>query len=109
MLAWAVVDYLLVTDQYDCAGDHAGGWETSHMMALHPETVDLAELPPKGEPLVGAGGRMAPQDATAEFGRETLEASADIVVREVQHRLAHPKRYHHNGQSLAESLWREDA
>ncbi|TLN00247.1 creatininase family protein, partial [bacterium] len=27
MLAWAFVDYLLVRDRYDCAGDHAGGWE----------------------------------------------------------------------------------
>ena len=36
MLAWAFVDYLLVRDQFDVAGDHAGGWETSHMMALHP-------------------------------------------------------------------------
>ena len=26
------------------AGDHAGKWETSFMMHLHPETVDLAEL-----------------------------------------------------------------
>jgi hypothetical protein len=25
MLAWAFVDYLLVRDRYDCAGDHAGG------------------------------------------------------------------------------------
>ncbi len=52
------------------------GWETSHLMALHPETVDLSLLPPKGEPLIGVGGRMAPQDATAEFGAEILQAAA---------------------------------
>ena len=33
MIAWAFVDYLLVSDLYECAGDHAGGWETSK--ALH--------------------------------------------------------------------------
>jgi len=109
MLAWAVVDYLLLTDRYDCAGDHAGGWETSHVMALHPETVDLSLLPPKGCKLVGAGGRLAPQDSTAEFGRQTLEAAADIVVREVRHRLEHPDLYGGHGNSLREGLWRKDS
>jgi len=108
LLAWAVVDYKLVADRYDCAGDHAGGWETSHMLALHPETVDLGLLPPKGERLVGAGGRMAPQDATAAFGRETLEAAAEVVVREVRHRLDHRDLYRGHGNSIQEGLWRDD-
>ena len=104
MLAWAFVDYLLVRDRYDCAGDHAGGWETSHMLAIRPESVDLSLLPPKGEKLVGAGGRLAPQDATADFGRETLEAAADVAVREVAHRLAHPDLYRGHGNALREGL-----
>jgi creatinine amidohydrolase len=106
MLAWAVVDYLLLREQYDCAGDHAAGWETSHVMALHPDTVDLSVLPPKGEPLVGVGGRMAPQDASVAFGQETLEAAAEIVVREVQHRREHQAMYRGHGNSLREGLWR---
>jgi len=106
MLAWAFGDYLLVRDQYDCAGDHAGGWETSHMLAICPESVDLSVLPPKGEKLIGAGGRLAPQDATAEFGRETLEAAAEVAVREVRHRLDHPELYRGHGNSLREGLWR---
>jgi creatinine amidohydrolase len=108
MLAWAFVDYQLVRDQYDCAGDHAGGWETSHMLALYPETVDLDSLPPKGEKLIGAGGRLAPQDATAEFGREIFEAAAEIAIREVNHRLEHPHLYRGHGNSLREGLWREE-
>jgi len=108
MLAWAFVDYLLVRDQYDCAGDHAAGWETSHVMALHPETVDLDLLPPKGETLIGVGGRMAPQDATADFGRETLEAAAEIAIREVRHRLEHPGSYRGHGNGLRQRLWRLD-
>lgn len=107
MLAWAFVDYLLVRDRYDCAGDHAGGWETSHMLALHPGTVDLGLLPPKGERLIGAGGRMAPQDATAAFGRETMEAAAEIAVREARHRLEHAELYRGHGNSLREGLWRQ--
>jgi creatinine amidohydrolase len=106
LLAWACVDYLLVQDQYDDAGDHAAAWETSHVMALHPETVDLDLLPPKGDPLVGVMGRTAPQDATAAFGRETLEAAAEIAIREVRHRLEHGEMYRSHGNSLREGLWR---
>jgi creatinine amidohydrolase len=108
MLAWAFVDYQLVRDQYTCAGDHAGGWETSHMMALHPQTVDLGLLPPKGEPLVGVGGRMAPQDASAAFGLEILEAAAAVVLREVGHRLEHRQAYLGHGNGLRQGLWREE-
>ena len=36
---------------------------------------------------------MAPQDATAEFGREILDAAAEVAVKEVHHRLAHPDLY----------------
>ena len=106
MLAWAFVDYKLVEDRYDCAGDHAGGWETSHMLALHPESVDLGVLPPQGGKLIGAGGRLAPQDSTAAFGRETLEAAAEAAIREVHHRLAHKGLYRGHGNALREGLWR---
>jgi len=109
LLAWACVDYLLIRDQYPHSGDHAGGWETSHVLALHPETVDLGLLPIKGEPLVGAGGHMAPQDATAAFGQETLEAAAAVVVRAVRHRLDQPHRYRGHSGSLQEGLWTGEA
>lgn len=106
MLAWACVDYLLVRDAHPDAGDHAAGWETSHLLALHPETVDLGQLPPKGDHLVGVKGTMAPQDASAEFGRRTLEESAEIIVSEVKHRLANEELYRLSGGSLQEGLWR---
>ncbi len=107
MLAWAFVDYLLVADQFEVAGDHAGGWETSHMMHLHPQTVDLSLLGPKGEPLVGAGGKLAPQDATAEFGKKTLDAAVDVAVAEVKHRLENRALYRGHGTGLREGLWRK--
>jgi creatinine amidohydrolase len=109
LLAWACVDYLFLRPQYAEAGDHAGGWETSHVMWLHPETVDLSLLPPKGEKLIGVGGRMAPQDAHAEFGRKTLEESAEIVVKEVRHRLANRSLYRGHGESMREGLWKSGA
>jgi len=105
MLAWACIDYHFVRDRYDCAGDHAAGWETSHVMHLYPQTVDLSVLPPKGEKLVGVGGVMPPQDATAEFGKETLEASAELIIKEVDHRLRHRNRYLGHGNSLDERVW----
>ncbi len=68
LLAWACVDYLFLADRYEFAGDHAAGWETSHCLAICPEAVDLSRLPPEGEPLVGIGGKLPPQRATAELG-----------------------------------------
>jgi creatinine amidohydrolase len=106
MLAWAFVDYLLVRDQYEYCGDHGALWETSHCMALHPQTVDLGALPPKGTKLVGVGGKP-PQDATAEFGRETLQRAAEVAIREVQHRLKDKEMYHHSGLGLREGLWKQ--
>ncbi|MCY3023021.1 MAG: creatininase family protein [Planctomycetota bacterium] len=107
LLAWTFVDYHLVRDRYKHAGDHAAGWETSHLMALHPQAVDLSRLPRKGKKLIGVGGAMAPQDATAAFGRETLAAAATVAIREVQHRLAHRGIYRGCGDSLREGLWKE--
>ena len=102
MIAWAFVDYLLVGGEYECAGDHAGGWETSHMLAIHPETVDLSLLPPKGESLIGAGGKMDPRDANPEFGRETIEKAVDAALKEVRSRLENPKQYMGHGTILLE-------
>jgi creatinine amidohydrolase len=107
LLAWACLDYLFLEDRYEFAGDHASGWETSHMLALHPQTVDLGRLPPKGEPVLGVAGRLPPQEASAELGWRTLEESAEIIVQEVRHRLEHPEEYRRHGGCLREGLWRK--
>jgi creatinine amidohydrolase len=109
MLAWACADYLMVRDKHPDSGDHAAGWETSHLLALHPQSVDLGQLPRKGEKLVGIMGTMAPQDATAEFGQRTLEDAAEVIVKEVAHRLAHDRLYRQHGTSLLEGLWRTES
>jgi creatinine amidohydrolase len=108
MLAWACVDYLLVRDTWPDSGDHAAGWETSHVMALHPDLVDLGLLPPKGQKLTGIMvSGMQPQDSTAEFGRRTLEAASEVVLEEVRHRLANTDLYRRHGGSLQEGLWKK--
>ena len=91
MLAWAFYDDCLVQDKYPGLGDHGGGWETSFLMALHPETVDLDLLPPEPEKVVGAEGPIPPPNASAEFGREILEAVVEKAVAEVRHRLENPR------------------
>jgi creatinine amidohydrolase len=106
MLAYACIDFLFLKDRYAEAGDHAAGWETSHLLALHPQTVDLGRLPPKGETLVGVGGRMPPQDATASFGARILEEAAEAIIQEVRHRLEHPEIYRAHGMCQATGLWR---
>ncbi|MCX5683228.1 MAG: creatininase family protein [Planctomycetota bacterium] len=109
MLAWACGDWaLLRRNGYPQAGDHAAGWETSNLLALCPETVDLSALPPKGERAVGVAGTIPPQDATAALGRERLATAADLMVREVRHRLEHPELYHPQGAALLEGLWRAE-
>lgn len=50
---------------------------------------------------------MAPQDATAAFGREMYEAAAGVVVREVAQRLAHKETCCGHGNCLPEGLWKD--
>jgi len=104
MLAWATVDYLHLRDKYPFAGDHAGGWETSHCLSIDPGLVDLSTLPPRGEKIIGAGGRMDPRDATAEFGERIFAEAAEIISGEALHRLNKKQAYMGHGMSLREGL-----
>jgi creatinine amidohydrolase len=108
MLAWATVDYLHLLERYECAGDHAGGWETSHCMAIDPSLVDLSTLNPKGQKLVGAYGLMEPHDANAEFGKKIFEEAAEIIVKETLHRLHNKQIYDRHGMYLIEGLWKKN-
>jgi creatinine amidohydrolase len=100
VLTWVVTGYELVRDVYDYAGDHAGGWETSKMLAIAPETVDLSLLPPKPATLIGAHGRLDPRDANAEIGKKALKIITERVVAEVKKRLENPDEYRSHGVKL---------
>ena len=76
-LEGGVCDVFPVTDRmYDdtgSAGDHAGAFETSLMMAMFPELVEMDRLDPDlAKENIGVGGDDPRTHASAEFGREIL-------------------------------------
>jgi len=83
--AWACTGYELVRDEIPEAGDHAAAWETSLMLALRPDLVDLGRLPAGGGPeaLIGVGGRDPRVHASREFGERGVEA----IVRRVNEKV----------------------
>ena len=90
MQIWAFPEYRADPENPQ-RGDHAGAYETSLMMYLRPELVDLSELPSEGEVVgtdagFGIGGED-PRKATAELGQQIAEAIVQAIVKGVQERL----------------------
>jgi creatinine amidohydrolase len=87
---WACTGYELVRDEIPEAGDHAAAWETSLMLALRPDLVDLSRLPAEGGPeaLIGIMGRDPREHASAEFGRRGVEAVVRRIGEKVSELLA---------------------
>lgn len=77
------------------------------MMALHPQTVDLNLLSPKGEKLIAAGGKMDSRESNSKFGEETIGKAVDSAIEEVKHRLNNKDYYFNHGNSLAEGIWKK--
>ena len=88
--AWACTGYELVREEIPEAGDHAAAWETSLMLALRPDLVDLSRLPAEDGPeaLIGIGGRDPRQHASAAFGRQGVEAIVRHIGEKVKEMLA---------------------
>lgn len=59
-------------------GDHAARWETSLLLALTPELVDLDELAAEPDEVLGVMGED-PRRATAEYGEAGLRALIDAL------------------------------
>ena len=75
---WVLPEYEVVTD-LGYEGDHAAKWETSILMHLRPELVDMGQLSADlDEKLEGVGGDDPRVHASAEVGAEIVEA---IVAR----------------------------
>ena len=88
-------------------GDHAGRWETSIMMALRPELVDLAALPEGMNTLerqarAGVMGQD-PHRATADDGRAAVELIAEKLAAAVEAALAE------KSDRAFEDIYREQA
>ena len=87
--AWACSGYELVRGEIPDAGDHAAAWETSLMMALRPELVDMSVLPQDlAEPLIGVGGRDPRTEASPEYGRKGVEAVVRAITARAHELLA---------------------
>lgn len=79
--AWAATGYELVRDIIPDAGDHAAKWETSLLMALRPDCVDMSRLPQdKSIPLIGVGGIDPRGTASKKFGEQAVKAVVERIV-----------------------------
>lgn len=75
----ATNDWENARTQYNWAGDHAGKWETTLMMGLHPDRVDMSELPAPPEKLTATGGIDPRGEASELLGRECLTVIIDTL------------------------------
>jgi creatinine amidohydrolase len=77
----------------ETGSDHAAKWETSDMLSLYPDLVDMSEL---GEgplnldmkPPSGIHGLDPRKHASAELGRRNVELIADAIGRKARELLA---------------------
>ncbi len=98
MGVWAFADYKVMDGLYENPGDHAGGWETSHLLASHPGTVDLSKA--AAELQYGIMSTRDPSKSDAEFGNKIYDAAAENAVKRVKDRLCHPELYRGHGMPL---------
>jgi creatinine amidohydrolase len=94
MVTWTFTGYELVQDLFPGAGDHAGHWETSLLLALEPGLVDLDKVP---DPLVGVATARPLAESSAEYGERAIQAIVQRVTAQVQDRLDHPDAYYAHG------------
>jgi creatinine amidohydrolase len=76
-IAWAFTGYELVRDVLPKAGDHAGPWETSLMLALRPDLVDMARA--KGPSAIPGLYDRVQAESSLEYGRKALAAITERV------------------------------
>lgn len=70
-------------DKWVMLGDHAGKNETSSIMALHPELVDISQIP--SDRGVWPQGVMGddPRDASADFGNSLIEQTILMIQEKI--------------------------
>ena len=77
----------------DCGTDHAAKWESSDMMYLHPNRVDIGalgtgELNLDMKAPSGIGGLDPREHASADVGRKCVETAAAAIGKKAQELLA---------------------
>ena len=96
MLVWAFADFHLLKKFYKNPGDHAGKWETSHMLASCPEKVDMELTADELQyGIMEAENNVA--TATAEYGNEIYDKAVEIAVEQVKYKMEHPEEFAGHG------------
>lgn len=91
-------DFLMLKEEYEFPGDHAGGWETSHLLASNPDTVDLSLTKPELQ--YGIMTKRDPSGSTATFGNEIYDAAVKHILNGVQDWKENPRQYMGHGIKL---------
>lgn len=66
-------------NQWRTQMDHAGRNETSAMLAIAPQLVDISQLPAdRSQKPLGVGGED-PRDSTAAFGQQLIETTLELI------------------------------
>jgi creatinine amidohydrolase len=91
-------DFVVMRNHYENPGDHAGKWETSHLLASDPETVDmnLAE----DEYVFGVLSNNPPKTASAEFGNEVYDIAVKDITALVDEYFKNPNKFKGHGMYL---------
>lgn len=93
-----LADFLLMRKHYEHPGDHAGKWETSHLLASDPETVDMNLA--GDEYVYGVFAEDPPKTSTAEFGNEIYDTAAKEITALVDEYFKNPKKFRGHGMYL---------
>jgi len=73
---WVETEASIVNEK----GDHAAKWETSLMMDLFPDYVDLGKLEGQQDPLLAVSGDD-PKQSSAEFGHKAIAHILDAIEK----------------------------
>jgi creatinine amidohydrolase len=85
---WVFTGYELVGDLFPQAGDHAGPWETSLMMAVDNDSVDLSMVPVNDR-----HRERLLEESSIEYGKKAIDAIVERVLERVDDMKAHPGKY----------------
>lgn len=91
----ATADFLILREKYENPGDHGGGWETSHLLASAPETVDLSLA--EEEVQFGILSQRNPRYSTKEFGEQIYQDGAEAILKRVHRWFENPAGYMGHG------------
>lgn len=100
-ICWSFTGFELVREECPEAGDHAGFWETSLMLALLPDLVDLNDLPPEERDRpVGTLTSRPVHESNAEYGERAVRLIVERAVAQVRDRIENRDRYYPHGLRL---------